>query len=56
MEPFIVLGIAAVLLVIFAIIWNQRSRRTTSRPVPTPELPRQDQVREKPVQMNGQER
>ena len=56
MEPFILLGVAAVLLVIFAVIWNQRSHRTTSRPVPTPDLPRQDQVTESTAARTGQER
>ena len=56
MEPFMLLGIAAVLLVIFAVIWNQRSLRTTSRPVPTPDLPRQDQVTESTATRTGQER
>ncbi len=56
MEPFILLGVAAVLLVIFAVIWNQRSHRTTTHPVPTPDLPRQDQVTESTAARNGQER
>jgi hypothetical protein len=56
MEPFIILGIAAVLLVIFVVIWNQRSHRTASRPAQTPDLPRKDQVRENTAARNGQER
>ena len=54
MEPFMLLGIAAVLLVIFAVIWNQRSHRTTARPVPTPDLPRQDQVTKHPAGSSDQ--
>lgn len=32
MEPFILLAIVAVLVVILAIVWNHRSRSTGARP------------------------
>lgn len=38
MEPFVILAIAAIAVVVFFLVWNNRSRQSRSRPEDTNRL------------------